>query len=291
MTPSEPKLSRPVNRRGRVDVPGAGISRLIAGMEPRGWRDRGAQALAANADAVAPVWPVLAKLEVYTPDRRLLGWIAPEGERASDWMNRGQEVELLAAVELGLAGDAPDLPQPQVEAPRFRLPSLDVLFAVPPSLPQGRHLRLHRRVVRISFEVGDYDLSGRIHVAPGADPGENLLRSTRTFVPITDAELIHHAEPPFTRSFSTLIVNARNVSRVHVGESSSRRSFGPAQQVVPTHPAAEPSAGDWPESLGSIEPVAGAIHRALSELAALHRDGLIDDSEFEAKRSEILARL
>jgi hypothetical protein len=261
-------------------------------METRGWRrDRGSQALSTNADTAVPMWPVLAKLEIYTPDRRLLGWIAPEGERTSDWMNRGQEIELLAAVELGLAGDAADLPQPQGEATRLRVPSLEVLFAVPPSLPQGRHLRLHRRVVRISFELGDYDLSGRIHVAPGADPGENLLRSSRTFVPITDAELIHYADPPFTRSFTTLIVNARNVSRVHLGESTPRRPLRPPQRVPPAPSADEVSGDDLVGSLGPIEPVAGIVHRALSELAALHRDGLIDDAEFEAKRAEIIARL
>lgn len=261
-------------------------------MESRGWRrDRGTQALSTKADAAVPMWPVLAKLEIFTPSRRLLGWIAPEGERTSDWMNRGQEIELLSPVELGLAGDAPELLEPQGDQRRARVASSDILFAVPPSLPQGRHLRLHRRVVRISFEVGDYDLSGRIHVAPGADPGENLLRSSRTFVPITDAELIHYADPPFTRSFTTLIVNARNVSRVHVGESTSARRFSPPPQVAPSQLPSAAEERTLADSFGPIEPVAGAVHRALCELTALHRDGRIDDAEFEAKRAEILARL
>jgi hypothetical protein len=259
-------------------------------MDSRVWRRaQGGEATA--RDDLAPVWPVLAELEVYTPSRRLFGWIAPEGERTSDWMNRGQEIELLAPMEVGVDAERPGLPPPQRDARRVRVASSEILFAVPPSLPPGRHLRLHRRVVRIQFEMGDYDVSGRIHVAPGADPGENLLRSTRTFVPITDAELLHHAEPPFARSLGVLVVNARNVSRVHHDDSAPIRRL--PRSVVQAHVAniAAERASTMPDPLGTIEPIAGAVHGALSELAALHRDGLIDDIEFEAKRAEILARL
>jgi hypothetical protein len=286
-------------------------------------------------DPNPPVWPVLAELEVYTDTRRLIGWIAPEGERTSDWINRANELELIAAVETALDAERPQLTQPAAGAGRTRVPASEVLFAVPPSLPQGRHLRLHRRVQRVRFQLEGYQLSGKIHVRPGAEVGDYLLRSSRVFVPITDAELVHQREPQFIRLLPVVIMNARYVSRIHLFDGSSEPMVGApetpfvaetpslaegaAQVSVPAQPSSPPptpnlAAGpilptgdpaavplppppampaEQPPSfrMSDIEPAEGSVHRALSELAAMHRDGLVTDAEFEAKRSEILSRL
>jgi hypothetical protein len=61
----------------------------------------------------------------------------------------------------------------------------------------------------------------------------------------------------------------------------------PPSSAAPPTPAGEPP----PFTFNDIEPTEGSVHRALSELAALRRDGLVTDVEFEAKRSEILSRL
>jgi hypothetical protein len=61
----------------------------------------------------------------------------------------------------------------------------------------------------------------------------------------------------------------------------------PPVPIVPAVHAEDPV----PFRMSDIEPVEGSVHRALSELAALHRDGLVTDAEFEGKRSEILSRL
>ena len=275
-------------------------------------------------DPDAPVWPVLAELEVYTESRRLVGWIAPEGERTSDWINRANELELIGAVETGLADERPELVEPGAGAARTKIPAAEIIFAVPPSLPQGRHLRLHRRVVRVRFQMEGYQLSGKIHVRPGAEVGDYLLRSSRIFVPITDAELVHQREPEFVRLLPVAIMNARYVSRIHLFDGASE-PIPPApetpslveraaQLAVPATPGLPPSmpnlaaapipprrepapapaaAPNQPEPfrMSDIEPVEGSVHRALSELTALHRDGLVTDAEFEAKRSEILSRL
>lgn len=260
-------------------------------MDSRVWRhDRASEAHSPAPDPVAPVWPVLAELEIYTRSRRLLGWIAPEGERTSDWMNRGEEIELLAPLEVPLTADRPELPDPQRDARRVRLASQDVLFAVPPLLPGGRHLRLHRRVARIQFELGEYDVSGHIHVRPGTEPMDGLLRSPRVFVPITDAELARYADPPFSRAAQVLVVNSRHVGRLHLNGSRPVR-LAMSTPVPDKMSGDRPADLDFEEDVGSIEPVAGSVHRALSELSAMYRDGLVDESEFQTKRSEILARL
>ena len=286
---------------------------------------RGKGRAAPQPDPDAPVWPVLAELEVYTESRRLIGWIAPEGERTSDWINRGQELELIGAIETGLGDARPELREPAAGADRTRLRTSEIIFAVPPSLPQGRHLRLHRRVLRVRFQMDGYQLSGRIHVRPGAEVGDYLLRSSRTFVPITDAELVRQREPEFARMLPVVIMNVRYVSRIHlmdgapepppapapapaetpsppepaIGPAIPARPAGPpgmpnmAAAPIPPNPttSATPAGQSEPFTFNDIEPTEGSVHRALSELAALRRDGLVTDAEFEAKRSEILSRL
>ena len=253
------------------------------------WRQPAARQADPEPEAPeTPIWPELAELEVYTLDRRLCGWIAPEGERTSDWMNRSGDMELLAPVQVAIDADRPPLAEADASSPRLRVAASDILFAVPPSLPPGRHLRLHRRVQRIRFEMDGYDLSGRIHVRPGAEVGDYLLRSARLFVPITDAELIRLVEPTFHRFVPTLIINARHVTRLNVLDHRSEGQEAPAQPPAPLTKAAAPAAND---DAGEVQPVPGAIHAALSELAALHRDGLVTDEEFAAKRAEVLARL
>jgi len=297
---------------------------------------RGKGRATSDPDPKTPVWPVLAELEIYTKTGRLIGWIAPEGERTSDWINRANELELIGAVEAGLADERPELTEPSAGAGRTRIAASEILFAVPPSLPQGRHLRLHRRVLRVRFQVEGYQLSCKIHVRPGAEVGDYLLRSSRIFVPITDAELVHQREPEFLRLLPVAIMNARYVSRIHLFDGSPEPepaatetpSFAeraaqvaipamaslppstpnlaaapilpkrepvetPAGSSAPEAPeaAATPIASPDPFRMTDIEPVEGSVHRALSELSALHRDGLVTDAEFEAKRSEILSRL
>ena len=285
---------------------------------------RGKGRAAPQPESNAPVWPVLAELEVYTETRRLIGWIAPEGERTSDWINRANELELIGAVETGLADERPELAEPGAGAGRTRIPASEIILAVPPSLPQGRHLRLHRRVLRVRFQMEGYQLSGKIHVRPGAEVGDYLMRSSRVFVPITDAELVHQREPEFIRLLPVAIMNSRYVSRIHMFDGTPEPMAAPAetpspaeraaQVAVPAKPslpapapnmAAAPippkreparataAAPHEPEPfrMSDIEPVEGSVHRALSELTAMHRDGLVTDAEFEAKRSESLSRL
>jgi len=251
--------------------------------------------------ADTPVWPELAELEIVTADRRMRGWIAPEGERTSDWMNRGREIELIGPVDEPLTDATGTLAEADADSRRLRIAAEEILFAVPPALPLGRHLRLHRRVHGIHFEAGGYEVHGRIHVRPGAQVGDYLLRSSRVFVPITEVDLEHRAEPHFRRRLPVLIVNARHVTRLYSGEGD--RAVSAAIDGAMTLGAAmEPrDAGVTPEPMppgadavpgdDEIEPVRGEAHRALAELAALREDGLITVREHQAKRKEILARL
>jgi hypothetical protein len=239
-----------------------------------------------------PVWPVLAELEVYTRTHRLVGWIAPEGERTSDWLNRGHEIELLSPIEAPMAAPRPTLAEPEGTPRRQRVSATDIVFAVPPTLPSGRHLRLHRRVIRIHFEMEGYDLAGRIHIRPGAEVGDYLLRSSRVFVPITDVELTRLVEPVFSRSLPVVVVNSRHVSRLHLVEGH-RDPVSVSPEVARPTVHAAPTLERWPQEdlTEAAGPSPAEVHRALSELTEMHREGLVSDAEFELKRAEILARL
>src|SRR5207248_9291134 len=133
----------------------------------------------------------------------------------------------------------PELQEPAGGAARTRLSTSEIMFAVPPNLPQGRHLRLHRRVLRVRFQMDGYQLSGRIHVRPGAEVGDYLLRSTRMFVPITDAELVHQRDPQFQRLLPVVIMNARHVSRIHLVDGQPEPAPVPAE--TPAAVAAPPN--------------------------------------------------
>ncbi len=244
-----------------------------------------------------PVWPALAELEIITADHRVRGWIAPEGERTSDWMNRGAEIELIGPVQVALSEPQAALPEPDAGSGRARYSVDDILFAVPPALPVGRHLRLHRRVHGIHFEFGPYEVHGRIHVRPGAQVGDYLLRSSRVFVPITEVDLARRDEPTFHSRLPVLIVNARHVTRLYSGETHDAVSAAvggvlPSQETapMPAPPATKPAEATV-DLDNDPEPLRGTIHRALAELAALREDKLITVREYRAKRSEIISRL
>lgn len=301
---------------GKVDQTGptpGGAGGDVSDMSSLAWRRRTQSEQPApepEASEEGGVWPVLAELEVTTAGERIRGWFAPEGERASDWVNHAGEIELLAPVNETPSADVPALAPPPPDPRRARVPVERVLFLVPPPLPSGRHLRLHRRVSGIHFEMGPYEIHGRIHVRPGAQVRDYLLRSNRTFVPITDAELVHTGEPAFRRRVGVLIVNSRHVTRLYAapGEAVSASVTGHAT-AAPPRPApsqaapasanesnrAQPAGSAGPESVDDAEtdpaPVPGAIHQALAELAALRADDLVSEREYRAKRREILARL
>ena len=144
-------------------------------------------------------------------------------------------------------------------------------------------------------------------------------------MPITDAELVRQREPEFARVLPVVIMNVRYVSRIHLVDGApepppsteatpaladrvaelgvqTKASLSPSMPnmaAAPIPPRPEPTAtppvmppdAAEPFRFSDIEPVAGSVHHALSELAALRRDGLVSDAEFDSKRAEILSRL
>lgn len=243
----------------------------------------------------APPPDGLVAVELYTVWGREWGWIGSDGERTSDWLNRGDTFTLHGITDLPLSGEAlttGDPPPPAIR-PDFERLAADVLMVVPPELPANRHLRLHRRIVEVRMELASFALVGRVHIRPGTKAGDYLLRGNRRFVPITNAELTYNGETPFRRHLPVVIVNVTHVTLLDRGPGAAEETTLEASLAEPGTPAATPAAtpGTPGEPSGVAADAFLSARDALEQLAGLAKDGLITATEHRRKRSEILARL
>jgi hypothetical protein len=179
------------------------------------WR-RGSGAASATATATAALGTDLAPIELYTADARIVGWIAAEGRRVTDLMNEADRLRLWQPMpgpidQPGSAEPAsPDADPGEWE----ELLTERVILAMPPEWRASRQLRLHRKLRRVAMSVGPFSVTGNIHLPMGAEPGHDYLVRAPRFIPLTDAYLLHNAEPPFEHVVSVAIVNTAHVSQM-----------------------------------------------------------------------------
>ena len=179
------------------------------------WR-RGPGPSATQGSAAIAAAPELAPIELYTADARIVGWIAPNGQRVTDLLSTRDELRLwrpspgpLDERHLPVSGPPANGDSGDWES----LPTARVILAMPPEWRASRQLRLHKRLRRAALAAGPFSVTGNIHLHPGVDIGPHLLRST-SFMPLTDAYLLHTGEPPFEHVVSVVIVNAAHVSQI-----------------------------------------------------------------------------
>jgi hypothetical protein len=179
------------------------------------WR-RGPGPSATQGSAAIAAAPELAPIELYTADARIVGWIAPNGQRVTDLLSTRDELRLWRPSPGPLDERHP--PQAGLQADGEAgdwesLPTARVILAMPPEWRASRQLRLHKRLRRAALAAGPFSVTGNIHLHPGVEVGPHLLRSA-SFLPLTDAYLLHTAEPPFEHVVSVVIVNAAHVSQI-----------------------------------------------------------------------------
>ena len=180
------------------------------------WR-RGPGPSATQGSAAIATAPELAPIELYTADARIVGWIAPHGQRVTDLLASKDELRLWRPSPGPL--DEMD-PPTDVDPERAEengewesLATARVILAMPPEWRASRQLRLHKRLRRAALSAGPFSVTGNIHLQPGVEVGPHLLRSAG-FIPLTDAYLLHNGEPPFEHVVSVVIVNAAHVSQM-----------------------------------------------------------------------------
>ena len=169
---------------------------------------------ATQGSAALAVAPELAPIELYTADSRIVGWIAPHGQRVTDLLSTQDELRLWRPSPGRM--DDTTLPNGKVPGDNGEwesLPTAQVILAMPPEWRASRQLRLHRRLRRAAVAVGPFSVTGNVHLPPGVEVGLHLARS-QPFVPLTDAYILHNGEPPFEHVVSVVIVNSAHVSQM-----------------------------------------------------------------------------
>ena len=178
------------------------------------WR-RSPGPTATQGSAAVAAAPDLAPIELYTAESRIVGWLAPHGQRVTDLLASRDELRLWRPSpgpldETEVPGDTP----PGGENGEWEsLPTARVILAMPPEWRASRQLRLHKRLRRAALVAGPFSVTGNIHLQPGVEVGPHLLRAA-SFLPLTDAYLLHTGEPPFEHVVSVVIVNAAHVSQI-----------------------------------------------------------------------------
>ena len=221
-------------------------------------------------------------IEMYTLQGRQWAWIRSGSARTSDWLNHAETLHLEGLAELPLAGEvtAPFAPDPS--ATTVERLAADVVLVVPPALPANRHLRLHRRIEEVHLELDNFAIVGRVHIRPGAQAGDYLLRGNRRFVPVTRAQLTYTGETTFRRDLPVVIVNVSHVTMLNRGVGVGATEPDEMAEA----PGPETASGSGIERTTLV-----SVREALEQLAELAAQRLITATEHRAKRAEILARL
>lgn len=187
---------------------------------PGGPATNGSSAMATSAD--------LAPIELYTADARIVGWIAADGRRVTDLLNEQGELRLWrpspgplrdSAVDTTEAsGDDADVAGradgPGGPGEWQALPTDRVIVAMPPEWRASRQLRLHRRLRRAAMVAGPFNITGNLHMAPGAEIGMHVITRGPRWLPLTDAYILHTGDPPFEHVVSVAIVNTAHVGQI-----------------------------------------------------------------------------
>lgn len=247
-------------------------------------RATAAAAMVHEAATPEPATPYeLAAVELMTMDGPMRGWIATEGARTSDWLNSLEEAPIHA-----LAHEDTDGPVPSpLAVPAETMARDRIIWVVPPPLPPNRHLRLHRRRVRVELELDSATVIGHVHVRPGADASDWVLRGTRSMLPLTEVE-IHPGGGAAYRLVPVLVVNTKHVTRM-AAEGGNRRGITEAGQPGRAQGAASaaPSAPTAPTVPAAMP--ASAVNEAGHALVVLLEAGVIDVMEFQQFRARMAA--
>ena len=184
------------------------------------WRRGSAGGVTSGSAAVASTGNDLAPIELYTADARIVAWVAANGQRITDLLNDQTELRLwhpspgpLTAPDL--ESSASDMTPGSDEGGEWQTILTDqLILAMPPEWRAARQLRLHRKLRRVALTAGPFSVTGNLHVAPGGDTGDYMLHRGRSFLPLTDAYILHNGEPPFEHVVSVVIVNTAHITQL-----------------------------------------------------------------------------
>jgi hypothetical protein len=182
------------------------------------WRRGPSQPATQGSAALAALGPDLVPIELYTLETRIVGWIAPNGMRVTDVLNSRPEIRLWRPSpgpmdQKTLPSLDADPEESTASGEWHSLRTEHIVLAMPPEWRASRQLRLHRRLDRAAVSAGPFSVTGNIHLTPGVGIGQHLLQ-IQDFLPLTDAHILHNAEPHFEHVVSVVIVNSSHVAEI-----------------------------------------------------------------------------
>ncbi len=142
----------------------------------------------------------LVGLTVYTADSLAVGYVPLTAGRVTDLLDERGDFEFVDTYVESL-DDGHGLALRSVVIAR------DEIHVVAVAGPRGDPRRRKRtRSIPVEMRVGPYDVSGNIHVVPGADPIMSFRR--RTMVPLTEATVEWDApDGRMSARWATVVVN------------------------------------------------------------------------------------
>jgi hypothetical protein len=156
-----------------------------------------------------PVAGGLPLVELWTAEGRRTVAIDPGGSRVTDLLNGDP---ILKAVVIDAAHD--NSPASLVPGAQHAWRDLDideVLLAFPPPQPTDPRRRLHRPPQLIELRIGPFEVSGSVHVPPGAQAAGFLFRKGGRFEPVTRAVVRDTRFELFEQRADVVLVNLRRV--------------------------------------------------------------------------------
>jgi hypothetical protein len=146
----------------------------------------------ATPAALEPVRFILAGLD-------LAGFVEPQRRRMSDLLQHGDPV----AFQPAIAG----------RAEWVSIDPSELLIVIPPPFVSPPEWRVQRQLHDVIVQADRYVVTGTAHLRPGEEV-DPYLRSTRQFLPLTQASLSFDGQPP--EPHETIIVNLKRVDQFRV---------------------------------------------------------------------------
>jgi hypothetical protein len=137
----------------------------------------------------------------FAADCTIAGQITMFGERLTDFLN-GQERFRLHHVLCTSLDDGHEAAIDSISVER------DDLLLVVGTGPRGaEELRVQLEAMRMQLAIGPYIVLGRLHVPPGVDPMQNVLKR-ESMIPLTEVTIAYNvAGATVARDVGTVIVN------------------------------------------------------------------------------------
>jgi hypothetical protein len=159
-----------------------------------------------------PAAASLAVVELWTADQRATVGIDLSQGRLTDLFNKEDSIRVVML-------DAPpeDRSKPIEKRPGQEWLDLEIeqaLLVFPPPRATDPNRRLHRPRQPIEITIGPFEVSGVVHIPPGAQAAGFIFRRNNRFTPVTRATVRDTRLAGFEQRAEVVLVNLRRVETI-----------------------------------------------------------------------------